>query len=413
MDIPGMNVNIEVVDALYYFTTPEGIERLDRFTRGRKVPGPDQDQMITNVLSGKKGLAHVISLKNGNFLLLGEDNLVFTQEGWKKVQELTPQDYIYQGFTNPRYFNNAGKPIPYKNEISSKGLPIRVPDRLSFSFARWLGIYISVGFVDEQKDWIGIRTHSEALIAEFLKLSKEIFTITPEEQTDKRGEGRKRTFVFSSVNLITFIKTFIGIKRTFKKIPAFLIEASLEEQVEFLKGFQNDVQQKGKDLVFYRDISKPIADFLAMVFRNCGYVAKVNQIKAKSRYKEEAFVDNEVSIYEVRVQGLAKENFKIVLDNEEHNNALNSISQCLVLWEDYIKYQPRTFHPNFSAWKNLKFRKHKLMKLDTVKAIYPEFEVEGYFVGLKNLKSLEKDLISLKLLSPKGVFINGFLIAGS
>lgn len=412
MDIPGANVNIEVVDALYYFTTAEGIERLDRFPRGRRVPGPEADQMITNVLSGKKGSAYVISLKNGNFLLLGEDGLVFTQEGWKKVQELSSEDHIYQGLTSPRYFNNAGKSIPYKNEIRGGSLPIFIPEKLNYNFAKWLGLYLSCGFIDEQKDWIGIRTHNEATIDAYKKLSKEVFTITPEEKSDKR-EGRKKNFVFSSVNLINFIRLFVGIKRTFRKIPSFLLEASLEEQVEFIKGFQFESEIKGKDLVFYRDVSKPIADFMVMVFRNCGYVAKVNQIKAKSKSESDLFTENEISVYEVRVQGLAKENLKIQLDDPEKDKVLNQYSSCLVLWEDFLNHQPKSYHPNYSAWRNLKNRRHKLISLDIVKSIYPDFPVDGYFVGLKNLKAMEKDLISIKLLSTKGMFINGFLIAGS
>ncbi len=413
MKIEGQGVYVDVHDSLSYFTTPEGMQRLDRFPRGKKVFGPDKDQVITNVLAGKKGDLLSLSLKNGNSISIGLDTLVFTATGWKKVQELTSEDYVFQGSVRPRYFNNAGAVIPYKNQNQKGSLPIYIPQKLSFSFCQWMGMYLAKGFINQKK--IEILGDDSAFVEKYLSLTKEIFTITPEINEDKRG-GRKPTYFFRSQNVISFIQSFFG-QGVFQKIPAFLLESSLEEQVEFLKGLQYQAKiNRDQELVFLKTKSKLVATFVSSVFSNCGYVSLVSEVKKQSRFKKDVN-DNvhtqDYTSYEVKVLGLGQENFKIELDNQELNKILNSPAKCLVLFEDFENHQPREFHPNISAWRSLKKKDLKLLKLNIVRSLHPDYVFEGYFSKVKSLKKKEQvNLINLKLLSPKGLYINSFLIGG-
>ena len=412
MKIEGIGVYLDVADSIYYFTTPEGMERLDRFPRGRPVFGPESDQLITNVLSGKKGDLYSLTLKNGNSISLGKDSHVFTVNGWKSIQDITSEDYIFQASTKPRYFNNAGKVVPYKNNTGKRALPIFIPDKLTQDFCRWIGMFMGSGYIHETAKTISFTTDNEQLAQLYIKLTKKIFTITPEIVVENRESNRKPIYIFRSQNVISFIKTFFG-KGVFQKIPAFLLESSLEEQIEFLKGLQYQAFfNKEEELVFIKTTSKLVSTFVSNIFQNCGYVSFVTEEKKKSfstEYEEgKTFIQ-----YQVRVLGVGSANYPIELEDSKMNQYLNSYANCLVLWEDFLNHKPKSFHKNFWAWDNLKTKKEKLLKLNIVKELYPEYNFEGYFVRVKSIKNLEnRNLINLKLLSPKGFYINSFLITG-
>lgn len=390
-------------------STASGILRVDKIQKGLKLSSGDQEdpsQVITNVLGGQKKQTIQLVLKNGNSLILGENVIVYTLDGWKQVKDLKPSDLVLNKIDSLLNQVSISPKVAWKDFDKEGGrykkayMPISIPSVLSNSFSEWLGIICSIGKYNSSNGVVSILTEDSKLSEHYLKLTKEVLNITPQKTKDKRPD-RKTEHWFISKNVVEFLKIFFGTNYNLRKIPSFLLEASAEDQKSFLKGVSYSSYMDKKQVVFYSGTSKPISEFIFLALSNLGYFADIYTKKIP---------DNEISSYfYVKILGKNPSAEALFL-NLDHSGLINKSPSVLV--NNTLKdLKVKSFHPLYSSFT--KAKNEKLVPLKLISELGGETRDNYFFVPVDKIISLGvRDLSGIKYLSAKGIVVNQIVLGG-
>jgi hypothetical protein len=119
-----------------------GTYRLDKIPNSTFVQNSNgKKQKIINKVSQQTEKIYELHLRNGHIINLGPETIVETLEGYKKVKELSPEDYLRHKISGVEVVPEKGeKKINWEDELNTSANPIKVPDTMSVEFALWLGI---------------------------------------------------------------------------------------------------------------------------------------------------------------------------------------------------------------------------------------------------------------------------------
>lgn len=390
-------------------STTNGILRVDKIQKGLKLSSGDQEdssQIITNVLGGQKKQTYQLVLKNGNSLILGENAIVYTLEGWKQIKDLKPADLVLNKVDSLLNQVSVSPKVAWKDFDKEGGrykkiyMPIFIPETLNESFAEWLGIMCSIGKYNSSNGVVSIITEDQKLAEQYLKLTKEILNITPQKMKDKRPD-RKTEHWFISKNVVEFLKIFFGTNYNLRKIPSFLLEATTAEQKAFLKGVSYSSYVDKNQVVIYSGTSKPISEFIFLVLSNLGYFADIYTKKIP---------DNEISSYfYVKILGKTIEAESLFKDLP-HSTLINKTPAVLV--NNTIKdLKVKSYNPSYSSF--VKVKNKEVVPLKLVEELGGEIKDNYFFVPVDKITSLGlRDLTGIKYLSAKGIVINQIVLGG-
>ncbi|MFL5801522.1 MAG: DNA polymerase I [Roseiflexaceae bacterium] len=153
---------------------------------------------------------------------------------WKRLDELVAGDYaaLARGgmlFGTDRHFD-----IVYTRRNDRK---LRMPDRLTPSFARFLGYFIAEGNYRHgpTSSTVVISNTDPTVLADLRRLSSDIFGALPAEAVDRNGVTSMQWHCSRLVELLLWLGIEGGAAN--KRIPDVIMQASYESVTEFLRAF--------------------------------------------------------------------------------------------------------------------------------------------------------------------------------
>lgn len=376
--------------------TKSGITRIEKAVPGTVVldMNGNESKIVSNTPVDKKTF-YTVQLKNGSSITLGEDTIVTTDTGKKKIQDVNKGDFVLHKFHSLIPDISKGE-IEWENEYGANAVPIKIPNKMTNDFALWLGIMASKGRYYEDNGYVGVSVADKVVGRIFHDLSLKVFKIKPLVYTDKNGYIQH---YFNSRILVRFLKQNLGVNSNFKKVPQQLLEGSVDEQIEFIKGLTLDGYIDQGFLVVYGGISKRFSDFSAMVLRNCGY-AIYQQIRKSGQGNE---------IYYTKIIGSRKEPIQVYALEESKNEGVKTGGFLVKITKEILETKISSSHPSYSALRNLRQRESKTCynyTLDELGIKYPE---NDYYVMVKAVKKEKSGAFNIAVESGSMIY-NGMVI---
>jgi len=352
-----------------------GILRIEKiFPNSIVLNGKNKETTIKYNNSIDKVKFYNLSFKNGTTISIGEDTLVITTDGPKKIQDIKPKDYLLYKFSN---LNPSGGGASIYSEfiLDATTMPIKIPKKMSKDLALWLGIISSKGRYYEKNGCVAIPLNDKVIGSLLHELTIKLFKIKPKTYKDKKT-GYVQHYIFSII-LVRFLRSFIGVNTHLKKIPQQLLQGSLEEQLSFLQGLTLDGYIERGNLVVYGGISKRLADFSATVLRSCGH----------SVYQQIRKSGHGINVYYTKVIASNNEALDIVALETKKTEGLEKTGFLVKVTKEIIETKVPSNHPQYSALRNLKQRDSKTCysyTLDELKLTYPQ---DNYYVMVKKIST--------------------------
>lgn len=350
-----------------------GILRIEKiYPNAIVVNGKNKESKIKSNQSVDKIKFFNLSLKNGSTIALGENTVVITTEGAKKVQDISPNDYILHKFSKIDS-SEGGAPINWEYILGANAVPIKVPKKMTKDLALWLGIISSKGRYYEENGYVAISLSDKVMGRLLHELTLKLFKIKPKAYEDKKT-GYTQHYIISR-NLVRFLKAFLGVNSNLKKVPQQLLEGSLQEQVAFLQGLTLDGYIEQGCLVVYGGISKRLADFAAIVLRSCGH--SVYQQIRKSGQGNNVYYTKIISSHEDCMDVIALEPKKT--EGLEAGGFLAKVTK------EILETKIPVNDPGYSAHRNLKARGSKTCYSYTLDQLKISFPKDDYYVMVKEI----------------------------
>lgn len=354
--------------------TKGGIVRIERaMPESIVLNGKTKECKITSNTAQDKVKFYNVLLKNGNILSLGEDTVVITTDGPKKIQDVKPEDYILHKFSSLDS-EKAGSLMNWESVYGANSVPIKVPKKMNKDFALWLGIVSATGRYYETSGYVGISIQDKIIARIFSELSVKVFKIKPVKYEDKLGYTQ---YYIYSRHMVKFLKTALGPKSNFKKVPQQLLEGSLEEQLAFIRGLTLDGYVEQGSLVVYGGVSKRLADFCAMVLRNCGH-AIYQQIRKSGQGN---------NVYYTKIIGSHENCIPVYALEEKKNEGINEGGFLVKVTDEILNSKVPSSHPGYSALRNLRQRKSKTCYNHTLNELKIKYPENDYYVMVKEVKT--------------------------
>ena len=200
------------------------------------------------------------------------DMLFFPKPIVKKIDTIKISDYISN-------YNIKNDFIYYGKNINPNSLDIPNTIPINKDFSRLLGYYVAEGsqgprfsFNKDEKEYVNF----------IEKTMKKIFNISPSYKNKNNS-----TYIISyhSKVLTEFFETVCGHTAINKKIPEFIMNSTIENSIEFIKGWYNGdgsfLQSQGTT------ISKTLAEQLFLLGLKCNVIISVN----KHDRKQNSFIN--------------------------------------------------------------------------------------------------------------------------
>lgn len=396
----GQNIKVAAGSLI---NTDVGILRAERILPRTFLPAPDGSlQRIRENTSKKEETAYKLTLKNGNSITLGEGTTVRTLNGWKRVDRLTTDDFVLHKLVSV-LDREGGKEINWKSVYNSVAIPIQIPKRMSEDFALWLGMLCSRGRYSAGGG-VGITTGNEEIGKIFDDLTLKLFEIPMDVVIGSKVPGANPYYHTFSENLGRFLRRFLGPINQTRRPPQQILEGSLNEQIAFIKGLSLDGFIDKKYLSYCYGISKPLAQFTALILRSMGYLVHESQTRTGTK---------KTKVYGAFASGYTDEKYLIKPLEEEKLAGLKKGKFMVKVPKKLYDMKIKTKHPSYSA---LRFIKQKRLAacfnetLDKLEVPYPK----GYYYVKVRSVTVEKDALlnELETFTSKGIVINS-LILGS
>lgn len=378
--------------------TKQGILRVDKLVPNIPVLNANGDMTFIKSIKPIENLKIFnLTLKNGAIVPIGENTIVNTQDGYKKVQDLTEEDFIAYSFGIIKN-SKREKPIVWKDENHVNALPIKIPKSMSEDLCLWLGIIASKGRYNEDINRIVVSFMDKKLQKLFSELSFKLFKLYPSEYVDNRCNLLTPTI--HSPNLVRFLIYSFGSNSALKKVPSFILEGSLQDQLAFIKGLTLDGYIDQGQFVVYGGVSKRIADFVAMVLRNCGYAI----------YQQVRKSGNGNNSYYTKIIGRTDFALKLEPLEPEKIKDLHAGGFFVALTEDMIKTPIPTSHTNYSAIRNIRYRKAKVCYNHTLDSLDILYTQERHYVEIKSIKAQTQDGFEIQTENDDGLVFQGIAL---
>ena len=381
--------------------TKNGIMRIDKMIPNTPVLNSEGEISFIQSIKPVEALKFFhLHLKNGSTIAIGENTIVETQDGLKKIQNVEEGDFVAYSFGIIKN-SKRDKPITWKDENHPNALPIKIPKSMSEDLSLWLGIIASKGRYSEEINRIVVSFSDIKLQKIFSDLTFKMFKLYPSEYVDERCNLLTPTI--SSPNLVKFLSYAFGSNSALKKVPSFILEGSLMDQISFIRGLTLDGYVDQGQFVVYGGVSKRISDFVSMVLRNCGYAIH-QQIRESGSGSNIYYTKITGSVdYAIPINPLEKNKFK-----EVKNGGF------LVAITDKILSSPiPTSHEHYSSIRNIRYRNSKVCYNHTLDSLDIYYEQDKHFVMVKDIKTQNQDGFSIETETDQGIVIQGLILGRS
>lgn len=350
-----------------------GILRIEKILPNTLViNGENNYATVSANKSVEKIKFYTLSLKNGTKITLGENTLVETTDGIKKIQDVEKEDYVLHKFVMS--VDSPGEnSINWDHILGGNAVPIKVPKKMSPDLALWLGIVSSKGRYYEESGYVAISLNNKTLGSLIHELTIKLFKIKPKTYEDKRT-GYIQHYVISR-NLVRFLKSSLGVNSNLKKVPQQLLEGSIQEQLAFIQGLTLDGYIEQGSLVVYGGVSKRLSDFSAMVLRNCGH-AVYQQIRKTGQGND---------VYYTKILSSIEDCKNLFALESEKTEGILPVGYFVKVSKEVLATKISSSSPGYSAFRNLKQRGSKVCynyTLDELNISYPKTD---YYVQVKEI----------------------------
>ena len=389
-------INVKVyLNNLSEIMTKNGILRIDKLVPNIPVLNCLGEMTFIKSIKPIENLkVYHLQLKNGATVSIGENSYVYTQDGYKKIQDVKEDDFISYSFGIIKN-SKREKPIIWKDENHVNALPIKIPKSMSEDLCLWLGIIAAKGRYNDDINRIVVSFMDKKLQKLFSELTYKLFKLYPSEYVDQRCNLLTPTI--QSPNLVRFLIYSFGLNSALKKVPSFILEGSLQDQLSFIQGLTLDGYIDQGQFVVYGGVSKRLADFVAMVLRNCGYA--VHQQIRKS--------GNGNNSYYTKITGKTDFALKFEALEPEKNKDIHKGGFFVALTEEMIKTPVPTSHPNYSAIRNIRYRKAKVCYNHTLDSLDILYTQDRHFVEIKSIKIQNQDGFEIQTENDDGLVFQG------
>jgi len=261
--------------------TNSGIRRLDSFTRSDHPAGESREIAVQLASStGIETAAHLyhagisptkrITTRRGyNSEGTFEHRiLVVNDEGvqvWKRHDELQAGDWVV--LQKGQNIWGQDVEITWQTDRPKHAKPIRVPERMTPDFARWLGFLVAEGDV-RSDGTVRFTNREDELRTDYAQLTQHLFGITPRQYPT--------VVQLNSVALVDFL-SYLGFKTGAynKDIPWSVLQSSRESMLEFLAGyFAGDGTVNLGGRLSWTTASEELAKQIQIVLLNLGVVSR-------------------------------------------------------------------------------------------------------------------------------------------
>jgi len=230
----------------------------------------DENGMKQRILRGYyDGKGVIITVKlDGNLLFEGSGNhLVKTTLGWKRLSELTTDDYLLK--SNQFISSEEYQKTNWKSNQKTNANVFRLPEICNENLGTWLGMIVSDGHLEESSGHVGISEKNSAVAKQFDTLTYQLFGIETKKCIDKRNNVVDH--YLTSRNLVRILRPLLGYRAATKKIPNMIFRSPASVQMGFLKGLTLDGYiEDGQLLVIYNGLSKNVAWGVQKICENLG-----------------------------------------------------------------------------------------------------------------------------------------------
>jgi hypothetical protein len=379
--------------------TKSGVFRIDKIIPQKTIllNGVGEFSYIKSITPKEKIKMYHLELKNGAVISIGENTLVQTENGKKKIQDVKPDEYIAYSFGILKNTKRE-KPIFWEDKNHPNALPIKIPKSMSEDLCLWLGIVASKGRYSEEHNKIVLSFMDDKIQKIFSDLTYKVFKFYPAEYKDDRCNLLTPTI--RSPNLIRFLNFCFGSNSNLKKVPSIILDGSLTDQLSFIKGLTLDGYVDQNQLIVYGGVSKRIADFTAMVLRNCGY--SVHQQMRKSGGGN--------SIYYTKITGKTDYALKVEALEPHKNENISGGGFFVAITPEILATPIKSEHPNYSAFRNIKQRGSKVCYNHTLDKLDIYYSQEKHFVLIKDITTSEQDGFSVELNDKYGLVFQGIIL---
>lgn len=379
--------------------TKSGILRIDKLIPQKSIilNGIGELSHIKSITPKEKIKMYHLNLKNGASVSIGENTIVQTDSGPKKIQDVGSEEYIAYSFGIIKN-SKREKPIFWEDKNHPNALPIKIPKNMSEDLCLWLGIIASKGRYNNEANTIIVSFLDKKLQEIYSDLTYKLFKLYPAEYVDDRCNLLIPTI--SSPNLVRFLNYSFGSNSNLKKVPSYILEGSLYDQLSFIKGLTLDGYVDQNQLVVYGGVSKRIADFTAMVLRNCGYA--IHQQIRKSGGGN--------NIYYTKITGKTDYALKVETLEKEKSLDINDGGFFVAVTPEILASPIKSDNPHYSAFRNIRQRGSKVCYNHTLDKLDIFYDQEKHFVLIKDISTSEQDGFIVETSDKLGIVVQGIIL---
>ena len=350
-----------------------GILRIDRvFPNAVVINGKNEETKVKTNKSTDKVKFYNLNLKNGSTLSIGEDTILTTTDGEKKVQDIRPDDYILHKFSKINS-SEGGAAINWEFILGANANPIKVPKKMNKDLALWLGIVSAKGRYYEENGYVAVSLSDKVMGRLLHELTIKLFKIKPKAYEDPKT-GYTQHYIISR-NLVRFLKSVLGVNSNLKKVPQQLLEGSLEEQVAFIRGLTLDGYIEQGCLVVYGGISKRLADFAAIVLRSCGH-SVYQQIRKSGQGN---------NVYYTKIISSHVDSLEVYALEPKKTEGIEPGGFLVKVTKPMLETKISVNNPAYSAHRNLKQRGAKTCYNHTLDQLEINYPKDDYYVMVKEI----------------------------
>lgn len=389
------------VASVQFLMSKEGIFFCEKLEKGLKVfSNTGEDQEISNNLSSQNESCSLITLENGNSIIVSKEMKIMTLAGWKTPDELSSKDLVFQRLNLLKDSSNFGKKnINFKQSLKTNSMPIFIPEKNSIYFSEWLGLFISKGWFSLRTNKIYFKSENEKDNERFSFLTEKVFKLLP--LSENTADGKK--LYFYSANVLSFIKQYIGSNKKTLKIPYFLLEGSNEEILCFVRGVCSQPRlNKKNELEVLITQSKLIADLFSLILRNNGYFVSITK---NNKNQDNSRNDS----FQISLRGIHP------LANKIWDYDLFKKNTILIDTSGFISnLKIKSYHPNYAAFYKLNKKNVKTCEWDLAEKLGVDLTKNFlYLEKVKSVKDISVKINKIKTLYPEGLCFNNFLLMGT
>jgi intein/homing endonuclease len=153
---------------------------------------------------------------------------------WYRLGELEQGEYVALARGAMLFGADQEINIVYQRRRDNK---LRLPEKLTPLFARFLGYFVSEGNIDHGRSssTVVISNADREIVEDLRRISQEIFGVLPHETTDRNGVISIRWYCSRLVELLEQLGTGSGAAN--KHIPDIIMQGSYESVTEFLRAY--------------------------------------------------------------------------------------------------------------------------------------------------------------------------------